>query len=248
MFKELNHSDHITIKFRLETEMETIPVPRPWSKADWLTFKKELEQKEIYIPNKITPQRLEKILDQFYNLIEKALDKACPKQKEIIINRNNPWHRGTLKQLRLEKFARYEEYRKDRTNIENKTKYYNTLNKYRNLCRQKQKKQERDQTEAMGNEMEMSKYLNKILKNKAKKDIGTLPKTNGDYTTLGTDTLEELALKHYPTHAGKKETTYPNVSITKQEIHNRYNNWINEEKIIAAFKGFESKKSRAQTD
>ena len=108
-------------------------------------------------------------------LIEKALDIACSKQKEIIINRNNPWHKGTLKQLRLEKFARYEEYTKVRTNVENKTKYYNTLNKYRRLCRQKQKKKhERDQTEAMGNEAEMSKYLNKILKNKAKKDIGTL--------------------------------------------------------------------------
>ena len=70
-------------------------------------------------------------------------------------------HKGTLKQLRLEKFARYEEYAKDRSNAENKTKYYNTLNKYRRLCRQKQKKHERDQTEAMGNEADMSKYLNK---------------------------------------------------------------------------------------
>ena len=53
------------------------------------------------------------MLDQYYNIIEKALNKACPKQKEIIINKNNPWHRGTLKQLR------YEEYRKDRSNSEN---------------------------------------------------------------------------------------------------------------------------------
>ena len=95
----------------------------------------------------------------------------------------------------------------------------------------------------MGNEAEMSKYLNKILKNKAKKDIGTLKKSNGSYTTPGTDTLEELAQKHYPTHTGKKETVYPDVSITKQELLTRYNDWINEEKIMAAFKGFESKKS-----
>ena len=120
--------------------METIPVHRPWSKADWLVFKAELEQKEIYIPNKITPHRLEIMLDQYYKLIEKGLDKACPKQKEIIINRNNPCYKGTLKQLRLEKFARYEEYIKDRINTETKTKYYNTLNKYRRMCRQKQKK------------------------------------------------------------------------------------------------------------
>ena len=45
---------------------------------------------------------------------------------------------------------------------------------------QKQKKKhERDQTEAMGNEAEMSKYLNKVLKNKARKDIGTLKKAMG---------------------------------------------------------------------
>ena len=95
----------------------------------------------------------------------------------------------------------------------------------------------------MGNEAEMSKYLNKILKNKAKKDIGTLKKSNGEYTTPGIDTLEELAKKHYPTHTGKRETVYPDISITKEELQTRYNDWINEEKIMAAFKGFESKKS-----
>ena len=55
----------------------------------------------------------------------------------------------------------------------------------------------RDQTEAMGNEAEMSKYLNKILKNKAKKDIGTLKKSNGDYTTPGTDTLTLVKRKPF---------------------------------------------------
>ena len=146
----------------------------------------------------------------------------------------------------LEKFARYEEYRKDRTNKENKAKYYNVLKKYRRLCRQKQKKHERDQTEAMGNETDMSKYLNKILKNKSKKDIGTLKKNNGDYTIPGLDTLKELANKHYPTHTGKKATVYPEVSITKDELETRYNNWISEEKIVAAFIGFESKTSPGQ--
>ena len=52
VYKELNHSDHNTIKFQLETEMETIPVHRPWNKADWQAFKQELELKEIYIYTK----------------------------------------------------------------------------------------------------------------------------------------------------------------------------------------------------
>ena len=50
----LNHSDHNSIKYNLETELETIPVHRPWNKADWQCFKNELEGKEVYVPNKIT--------------------------------------------------------------------------------------------------------------------------------------------------------------------------------------------------
>ena len=43
------YSEHIAIKYTLETEMEVIPVHRPWNKADWLTFKAELENKKIYM-------------------------------------------------------------------------------------------------------------------------------------------------------------------------------------------------------
>ena len=59
----------------------------------------------------------------------------------------------------------------------------------------------------------------------------------------GEDTLRELANKHYPTHTSKKETIYPDTSINKAQLETRYNDWINEEKIIAACIGFESKKS-----
>ena len=80
--------------------------------------------------------------------------------------------------------------------------------------------------EAIGNKVEMSKYLNKILKTKAKKDIGTLRKSNGECTEPGLDTLKELANKHYPSHTDKKETVYPNTSILRDDLENRYTNWI----------------------
>ena len=79
------------------------------------------------------------------------------------------------------------------------------------LSRQKHKKHERDQTEAMGNEADMSKYLNKILKNKIQKRHTNLKKSNRDCTIPRIDTLEELGNKHYPTHTGKKDTVYPEV-------------------------------------
>ena len=66
----------------------------------------------------------------------------------------------------------------------------------------------------------MSKYINKVRKNKAKNNIGTRIKPNGEYTVPGLDTLKELANKHYPTHTEKKETIYPNTIITKAELQN----------------------------
>ena len=60
------------------------------------------------------------MLHQYYNRIDKALNKACPKQKEIIINRNNLCHKRTKKiQLRIDKFARFEQYK----NRQNKIKH-----------------------------------------------------------------------------------------------------------------------------
>ena len=60
----------------------------------------------------------------------------------------------------------------------------------------------------------MSKYLNKILKNKARKDIGTLKKSNGDYTTPGTET---------PRRAGKQtllHTHWQKRNCLPRHIHN----------------------------
>ena len=42
----------------------------------------------------------------------------------------------------------------------------------------------------------------------------------------------QLASKHYPIHTGKKETVYPNTSITKEELESRYNDWIKDENIF----------------
>ena len=50
--KELNHSDHNTIKYTLETKFETIPLHRPWSKADWKLLREELEKKKYTYPRK----------------------------------------------------------------------------------------------------------------------------------------------------------------------------------------------------
>ena len=96
--------------------------------------------------------------------------------------------------------------------------------------------------------MTLSWNLKTGLNGQAKKDIGILKKSNGDFTIPGLDTLEELANKHYPTHTGKKDTVYPEVSITKTELETRYNNWINEEKIKQHSKVLRARNHQAQME
>ena len=62
------------------------------------------------------------------------------------------------------------------------------------------------------------------------------------------DTLRVLANKQYLRHTSKKETIYSDISINKVELETRYNDWINEEKIIATFnlKAFKAKSHQAQ--
>ena len=126
---ELNHSD--SIKYLLTTNTETILEQRQWEKADWKLFTKELDTKELTIRSVITPKRLKTMVDKLYKLINQAVNKACPMQKQITINKNNPWHTDILKQLRKQKFALYKAYARGRTNDENKAKYYAIIKKYK---------------------------------------------------------------------------------------------------------------------
>jgi len=41
-------------------------------------------------------------VDKLYKVIFKALDAACPLTDEIKLNKNNPWFKGKLKEMRKE--------------------------------------------------------------------------------------------------------------------------------------------------
>ena len=47
--KKMNHSDHHTIRFKLDTGDMIIPAHRQWNKVDWDKFVKEMDSKHIYI-------------------------------------------------------------------------------------------------------------------------------------------------------------------------------------------------------
>jgi len=240
--KNLNHSDHHTIEYTLDTEIENIAPHRPWGQADWNIFKTLLADKNIEIPDIITPRKLEKMVDKLYKIIEKALDKACPMTEEMKINRNNPWFKGKLKELRKEVIKHHKNFIINPTPGRN-TEYKRALRTYKKLCAKEKLNYKRNYTSEIDNIEEMSKYANKILNDKCYHSLSSIKKPDGLYTTPGEETLKEMASTHYPTHTHIKHTEYPNTSIKTEDLNALYEDWINVDRIKLALNAFQSKKS-----
>ena len=73
-----NASDHNTITWQV---LESSPPPEPtrnWKKAKWKEFTEELVKVDPFIPEWISPKKLDKMVNKLYKAINAALDKACP--------------------------------------------------------------------------------------------------------------------------------------------------------------------------
>ena len=87
--KIYNGSDHHSITYELNTDIQKIPPHRPYHKAEWDILTLELQNMDIYIPDVITEEKLDNMVRKLNACIEKALDKACPMLPAKIVNKNN---------------------------------------------------------------------------------------------------------------------------------------------------------------
>ena len=74
-----NASDHNTILFETETYKTEPELSRQWSKANWGIFKERLTHANYGVPKDMSMKKLDKLVDRVYGILEKALDKACPR-------------------------------------------------------------------------------------------------------------------------------------------------------------------------
>ena len=89
--RSYNASDHNTILFKCAPIETTTQMIRPWSKADWPLFTNELKQAQYRIPEDMSMKKLDKLTAQMYQLIDRALDRACPKIEVDNTARKNVW-------------------------------------------------------------------------------------------------------------------------------------------------------------
>ena len=85
--------------------------------------------------------------------------------------------------------------------------------------------------------------LRKIFEGRQNEALGSLKKTDGTIAKPGKETLETLVDTHFPGNTDTRESNYPEIKITKEEVKAAEIPWINYGLLTTAFNSFKSKKS-----
>ena len=240
--RDYNASDHNTILFEIESEKPEPELVRPWSKADWGTFTKELEAADYGIPENMSMKKLDRLLDRAYRILEEALNKACPMiRMEAKVGKSH-WatdkhDKGKRKVSDLYKKAKasgtteaWEIYRKADKD-------------FKRLCSNDKNRAWRKYKECIQTEKEMAS-LAKAAQWEDRRDINVLSREDGTSTDPGKETIDLLTKTHFPAATDLKHVTYNNRrNLPVSDISEKYKDWIDATKIKSALSGFEKKKS-----
>ena len=77
--RDYNASDHNTIEFSIPTNRPPKTRIRPWSKADWGLFRKELQRADYRVPEAMSMKKLDRFVERLYQVLNEALDRSCPR-------------------------------------------------------------------------------------------------------------------------------------------------------------------------
>jgi ribonuclease HI len=235
-----NHSDHHTLRYYLVDEVIELPPVRPWDKADWTMFSNEASKQNITLPEYINQGVVEKLVDQLYDCIDRAIDKACPKTKASKVVLSNPWFTKGLSVKRKEVFALWDKYIANKTPA-NWDRYKTKRKNYKKHCDKVKRKYRNNYKEKLADTKSMANFVQSISK-PITPNIGTVKRPDGSYTLPGKETLHALADIHFPGH-GNTIRQQPTKAFTYKEVVDSNQDWVNPERILRAFNDFKAKKS-----
>ena len=213
-----------------------------WKKADWDIFHEVIMEKEINIPPIINQETCDRIMTDFYAIINEAMTEAIPKTKTKIIDKNNPWWTDELQAMRkrLNKLYRTSKRKPSTRSI---NAYKQVQSEYAKKCDKVRNNAWADFKEKLDS-LEAVNRFRKIIEKHIKVRIGTLVKEDGTITDPGKDTITYLMKTHFPSAIELEPTKYNiNKYVTIQEVEEWECDWITKDKVMLAFRGFDNKKS-----
>ena len=244
---DFNGSDHHSITWSIPTDKPVPPMIRPWLKAKWDVFKEKVAEYDFQLPTNLNTRKVDKLLERWYEVIEQALDEACPKRPARLPAAELDWYGKEQKYLKNRTKRTYLRYRRTPTSSRRKD-FVKAKRAYRKSCYRGRRESWRMFVEKVPNEKNMA-ALFRIAQRRDKRSINTLLKPDGSLTDPGEETIKCLTDTHFP--AATQGTTEINHDtqhkIDTCILEDKYVSWINESTVRRAFKRFKPYKA-AGTD
>ena len=107
---------------------------RNYKQANCESFKQTLDKRKLYAPANITKKKLDVMVTRLYEIINRALNIACPERKRKFSKRSIVWYSSKLKALRRKVRKAYHGYI-NITSASAVEKYRLLHFKYKKLCK-----------------------------------------------------------------------------------------------------------------
>ena len=237
-----NGSDHHTITWSLPLELKKRPLIRPWSKAKWQVFTKQISEYDFQLPENFTTRKVDKLLDRWYRVIGEALDKACPKREVKLSPAEIDWYGSDQRYLKnrakrkylAQKGAHCPKKRKD---------YVKAKLAYTKSCKKGRKESWRMFVEKTPSETNMA-ALFRIVQKRDKRSINTLLKPDMTLTEPGAETIQRLTETHFPAaQLGTTEYVHSNHhKIPTDELQDSHD-WIDDDLVRQSMLQFKPNKA-----
>ena len=111
VLRSYNVTNHNTIHYNLNGMEMEIPAHRLYHKANWDQFTQLLWDSHIHIPSELTDCKLDKMVNKFNHILNKAWNKSCPVAKARSIDPNNPRWTPQLKDMRYKVTKAYDKHK-----------------------------------------------------------------------------------------------------------------------------------------
>ena len=239
---DFNGSDHHTITWSIPLEIPDRPKVRPWSKANWAVFNKEVSEYKFDIPEVMNTRKIDKLLKRWYSVINKALDKACPMREAKLSPAEMDWYGSEQKYLKNRAKRKYIAHRRSGCSKMRKA-FVRAKRAYNKACRKGRREAWRLFIEKTPNESNMS-VLFKIAQNRDRRSINTLQKADGTLTDPGRETIQMLTDTHFPA-AVEGTTPYkhdPTHTALTKDIEMEHE-WIDIDLVRKAMRQFKPNKA-----
>ena len=244
--ESFNNSDHNTLCYELLLAPPPPKLIRPWTKANWPRFSRILSKHNFFIPDIMTPKKLDSMIRSLYKALNHALDISCPKRPVKPNPENLNWWNGKLNRQAKDLNRQYKKAKRVRSLTET-VKLKIMRQKFKKCCK-KQKQTSWRKFICTLKENDKMASLAKTLQKKERHKLYTLRKEDGSMSEPGQETLDTLFRTHFPASTPLRQVSYKtarfaDIQSRSADIKEKYNDWINLFYLNKAMKKFNKKKS-----